>query len=106
MSRRECVTFALLVVFALFCLAVLYHGTVDTSARDAISAPELSFQIDPNTARVDELLALPGIGPALADRIVIARQVNGPFQTAEDLEKVRGIGPKKRQQIESYLFFP
>ena len=46
------------------------------------------------------------IGPALADRILEFRQTNGPFQKAEDLERVYGIGPKKRQQIEPYLLFP
>ncbi len=43
-----------------------------------------------NQASPDQLMALPGIGPALADRIVAAR----PFRTLEDLLKVPGVGPK------------
>ncbi len=105
MSRREGVTFALWAVLALLGLSVRYHGTVDIS-KDEDPSRELLFQVDPNTAQADELLALPGIGPALADRILEFRQTNGPFQKAEDLERVYGIGPKKRQQIEPYLLFP
>ena len=105
MSRREGVTFALLALLALLGLSVRYRGTIDIS-QDGYPSRELIFQVDPNTAQADELLALPGIGPALADRILEFRQTNGPFQKAEDLERVYGIGPKKRQQIEPYLLFP
>ena len=105
MSKREGLTFALLALVTLLGLAVRYRGTVDISKDDRPSR-ELLFQVDPNTAQAYELLALPGIGPALADRILEFRQANGPFQKAEDLERVYGIGPKKREQIEPYLLFP
>ncbi|MEG6520751.1 ComEA family DNA-binding protein [Desulfotomaculum sp. 1211_IL3151] len=51
--------------------------------------------ININTASLAELDTLPGIGPALADRIIQHREANGPFQTIEDLKSVSGIGDKK-----------
>lgn len=46
-----------------------------------------------NTATAGELTKLPGIGPALAERIVAYRHEHGPFSTTEDLGRVSGIGP-------------
>ena len=52
-------------------------------------------KVDINTATVDQLQQLNGVGPALAQRIVADRQANGPFKTVEDLKRVSGIGDKK-----------
>jgi competence protein ComEA len=52
-----------------------------------------------NTASAAELELLPGIGPALAGRIIEHRQANGPFRAVEDLTKVRGIGPKTLDKL-------
>lgn len=49
--------------------------------------------VDIDRATVEELDALPGIGPALAGRIVADREANGPFGSMAALEEVRGIGP-------------
>jgi competence protein ComEA len=46
-----------------------------------------------NTASAADLDSLPGIGQSLAERIVEYRTTNGPFQSIEDLQKVKGIGP-------------
>lgn len=48
-----------------------------------------------NTATAEELDTLPGIGPALAQRIIESRAQEGPFRTVEDVLRVRGIGPVK-----------
>lgn len=51
-------------------------------------------QIDINTASVEQLETLPGIGRATAQRIVEYRQKNGSFRKLEELMNVRGIGEK------------
>ncbi len=64
----------------------------------------LGLAIDLNQASAEDLAAVPGIGPALAKRIVEYRQAHGPFQKVEDLgEKVLGFGPKKVEKIKAYL---
>jgi competence protein ComEA len=50
--------------------------------------------IDVNSAPAVELEKLPGVGPALAKRIVDFREKNGPFGSVNDLLKVQGIGEK------------
>lgn len=56
-------------------------------------------QVNINTAGAEQLQELPGIGPAMAARIVGYRQQAGQFQKAEDLMNVGGIGPKKFGRI-------
>ncbi|MGQ9684419.1 MAG: helix-hairpin-helix domain-containing protein [Anaerolineae bacterium] len=56
-----------------------------------------------NTAAVGELESLPGIGPALAARIVEDRIANGPYTTVDDLMRVRGIGAATLDKIRPYV---
>ncbi len=51
------------------------------------------FPIDVNRAGVELLGELPGIGPTRAAAIVATREGGGPFRSAEDLRRVKGIGP-------------
>lgn len=74
-----------------------------TSARGAPTATRVTSKININTATVDELDALPGIGPALAQRIVDYRTQNGDFKTIEDIKKVRGIGDALFNQIKDLI---
>ena len=50
-------------------------------------------RVDVNTATLEELDRLPGIGPVKARAILDERNANGPFVSVEDLERVKGIGP-------------
>jgi len=50
-------------------------------------------------ASVAELDTLPGVGPSIAQAIVDERERNGPFRSVDDLERVRGIGPSKLEQL-------
>jgi competence protein ComEA len=55
--------------------------------------------IDLNSASVDQLDALPGVGPVLAQRIVDYRQQHGSFASIDDLNNVPGIGPAKFAEL-------
>jgi competence protein ComEA len=59
--------------------------------------------LDVNAASADQLVALPGVGPSLAQRIVDYRQQNGAFQTIDDLQNVPGIGPSKFDKLQPYV---
>jgi competence protein ComEA len=52
-----------------------------------------------NTAGVEELGALPKVGPVLAQRIVDWRKEHGPFKTVEELDAVDGVGPKMLETL-------
>lgn len=49
-------------------------------------------KININTASAEELTKLKQIGPKYADKIISYREANGPFATVEDITKVKGIG--------------
>jgi len=60
-------------------------------------------KIDINQADWAELCLMPGIGEALAQRIVEDRTENGPFMELNDLRRVRGIGPVTLEGMKPYL---
>lgn len=59
--------------------------------------------IELNSAGEDRLSAIPGIGPALAQRIAAHRQEFGPFRTVDELRRVSGVGPATLQRIRDFL---
>ena len=64
-----------------------------SSPTDSATEATKDGLLNLNTASAADLDSLPGIGQSLAERIVEYRTTNGPFQSTEDLQKVKGIGP-------------
>jgi len=64
-----------------------------------------AFPLPINTASNEDLCFIKGVGPSLAQKIIDYREKNGNFHTAKDLEKVPGIGAKKRQSMEEFVRF-
>ncbi len=59
--------------------------------------------LDLNTATSEQLQSLPGIGPAIAQRIVEYREKNGPFRRTTELMNVKGIGEKTFERLKSLI---
>jgi competence protein ComEA len=64
---------------------------------------ELAGKLNLNTATEEQLLLLPSVGPAKADRIIAWRSKNGGFKRVADLRRVKGFGYKTFKRLEPYL---
>ncbi len=78
-------------------------GGYGVSAMTGAQLMTLGLPIDLNRAAAQDLDAIPGLGPALAQRIVDYRQAHGPFKQVEDLRAVSGVGPESLQKLKPYL---
>jgi competence protein ComEA len=87
-------TLRLIVGVALLALASL-------GAAGAADAP--AGVVNLNTATVEQMQLLPGIGPAVAARIVAQREAEGPFRKAEELMLVRGVGERTFANMKPWI---
>lgn len=78
-------------------------GGPGTGAGPAGAGAGASGAVDVNTADAAGLEALPGIGPALAARIIDHRERVGPFTSMEDLDAVSGIGPAMMERLDGLV---
>jgi len=80
--------------------AVLVAILVTVSA--AVSGSAAGEPVNVNSASIEQLAALPGIGRSKAEEIVRERTKN-PFSAVDDLERVNGIGPKTLAQLREHV---
>ena len=91
--------------------AVLLTTSIAVRARWGVPMVEISslrpreyhYALEINSATWVEWLQLPGIGETLARRIVADREERGPFRSIDDVNRVRGIGPKVLAGLKPYL---
>jgi comEA protein len=88
-ARFFCFFFAVLVIWA----------TQDLYAKKKPPPHPVNL----NTASAAELQQVPGIGPATADKILQARKSYGSFKSVDDLQAIKGIGPKRLEKMRKYL---
>jgi competence ComEA-like helix-hairpin-helix protein len=91
--HRLCAT---IIIDFLFSLALI---SAPAPAAASISPPQNEERININTASVEDLQRLPGIGPALASRIVEHRRKHGLFKRPQDIVIVRGMSAKFYRRI-------
>jgi competence protein ComEA len=107
LARMDQAAVAALVITALASAGLYWivHGgaTGRLIEIDRGSPRIVHFQVDINEADWPELTVLPGIGETLARRIVESRQIEGPFADVDQLQRVRGIGPKTLEQMRPFL---
>lgn len=99
-----------LVVITFCCLALLGFkwwnaspGGAETIEIRHLQAADSLFQIDINTATWVEWMQLDGIGETTARNIVANRETDGPFISINDVQRIRGIGPKTLEKMRLHL---
>ncbi|MHB8635584.1 MAG: ComEA family DNA-binding protein [Fimbriimonadaceae bacterium] len=74
-----------------------------TTPRRRTKADPEAGSISLNVGQLADFEALPGVGPAIAQRIIDYRADHGPFQSIDEVRNVKGIGEKRFSRIEPYL---
>jgi competence protein ComEA len=90
-------------MLVLISVALLGVGSIAFSQSASPNASD-EAQVNLNTATVEQLVELPGIGEAVAARIVAYREANGSFGKIEELMNVRGIGEKTFLRLRPLIF--
>lgn len=83
----------------------LYIPTIhdENDIEYLISERGVNEKVNINTAKIDELQNIPGVGPSIAQAIIDYRDENGKFKSIEDIKSVSGVGESKYKKMEKYI---
>jgi competence protein ComEA len=107
LRRGDQVFLAVLIAAAL--ALMLWHWArlsgwgVEPVEIERLESRRYDYRVDVNTATWVEWIQLESIGETLAERIIEDREQNGPFESIDDLQRVRGIGPKTVEKLRPWL---
>jgi competence protein ComEA len=84
-------------------LALALLATCLAAAAQAADTPRLTGVVNVNTASLEELELLPGVGEARARALVALRKERGGFKSIEELKDVKGIGDSGLERLRPYV---
>ena len=108
-SRQEKNFLAVSLAASVLILALAFLDTAplwpvgENASTQAASTLLDAARVDLNTADLEALCTLPGIGESLAGRIIAYREANGPFRTIEQIMEVSGIGEAKFAELKDRI---
>jgi competence protein ComEA len=97
--RRTKLAWVILICLSLALAPLSALGQQSKASQKAASTEKVNL----NTATAEQLQTLPGVGPAIAKRILDHRAKNGKFNKVEEILNVKGIGEKKFQRMKDRL---
>jgi competence protein ComEA len=106
LTQEERRVILFLALISLLGLGISFLSQNNSPLKSWVSVNENLGKLNLNKADKEELLALPGIGEKLAQRILDYRRENERFLNLEDLKKIKGVTECRYQKLKELLFLP
>lgn len=90
-------------LFTLLLGSISYYAVAEPAKSKMKQSQMQMTKINLNTASVDQLITLPGVGKKKAEAIIEYRSKNGKFKTLDDLINVKGVGNKMLSKFKTQL---